>query len=940
MEMKKATIYVDEEPREVALGDGKNLLEVCLSLGYDLPYFCWHPALHSVGACRQCAVKLFKDENDKRGRIVMSCMTAVVDGMRISIEDKEAREARKGVIELLMVNHPHDCPVCDEGGECHLQDMTVMTGHDYRRYRFTKRTHANQNLGPFLNHEMNRCIQCYRCVRFYRDYAGGRDFSVQGWHDHVYFGRHSDGPLENEFSGNLCEVCPTGVFTDKTYKAHYARKWDLRTAPSICAHCAVGCDTSPGEANGTIRRVQPRYNSAVNGYFLCDRGRFGYEYADAGNRLRAILLRRSAGAEKGFGAASEAAGESAALDPAAALIEEATAEVAMAAAAAALKGAAMVGIGSPRASVETNFALRELVGAANFFVAVPDDRLAAQRSMAQVLVEGSARSASVKEASLADAVFVLGEDAWASAPILGLALRQASRRAPEAQAMAEKRIPPWDDAALREAVQDEVGPFFVAAPGPTGLDRFARELYRAAPDDIARLGFAVAHEIDESAPPVSGLPEEKRALASRIAHSLLGARQSLVVSGSSLGNQAIIEASANILRALAAKGKSPLVSFVFPEANSLGALLLARGGIESASLRLRELSPAALVVAEADLGRSVGKEAAAGMFATAAARIVVDHVSSGTSSAADIVLPSAPLFEGSGTLVSSEGRAQRFFAVHKSAAPIRDAWRWLGELAFACGKRAAPWSKLDELIAAIEASVPALSGIAAAAPDADFRVGGMRVPRGSPRESGRTARYANLNVREQPPPPDADSPLSFSMEGLSGEPPFGLASRFWAPGWNSDQAVNKFQAEIEGTLHGGDSGRRLMEPKREPTGAYRDRMPPAFARRDGELFLVARMEVFGSEELSSLSPSVRARSPEPYLAMARADIERLGLTEGNSVHLNFRSPGAASAAVSLDLSLRVEEMPEGVAAIPLGIAPLPEASLPAWAVLKTGEAKK
>ena len=155
--------------------EGKNLLETCLSLGYNLPYFCWHPAMGSVGSCRQCAVKHFKDENDKQGKLIMSCMEPVTDNMIISIDDPEATEFRKGVIEWLMTNHPHDCPVCDEGGECHLQDMTVMTGHNYRRYRFEKRTHTNQYLGPFINHEMNRCIQCYRCVRFYRDYAGGRD---------------------------------------------------------------------------------------------------------------------------------------------------------------------------------------------------------------------------------------------------------------------------------------------------------------------------------------------------------------------------------------------------------------------------------------------------------------------------------------------------------------------------------------------------------------------------------------------------------------------------------------------------------------------------------------------------------------------------------------------------------------------------------------------
>ena len=169
-------IYVDNQPYEV--NPEQNLLQACLSLGFDLPYFCWHPALGSVGACRQCAVKQFKDENDTHGRIVMACMTPAAEGTRISIDDPEAVEFRAGIIEWLMLNHPHDCPVCDEGGECHLQDMTVMTGHDYRRYRFDKRTFRNQYLGPFVNHEMNRCIQCYRCVRFYRDYAGGDDLNA------------------------------------------------------------------------------------------------------------------------------------------------------------------------------------------------------------------------------------------------------------------------------------------------------------------------------------------------------------------------------------------------------------------------------------------------------------------------------------------------------------------------------------------------------------------------------------------------------------------------------------------------------------------------------------------------------------------------------------------------------------------------------------------
>src|SRR5437762_10785240 len=288
-------IIVDNQPYSVQAD--QSLLSACLALGLNLPYFCWHPALGSVGACRQCAVKQFRDEKDTRGRLVMACMTPVAEGVRVSIEDKDAVEFRAGIIEGLMQSHPHDCPVCDEGGECHLQDMTVMTGHAYRRYEFAKRTFRHQDLGPFVHHEMNRCIQCYRCVRYYREYAGGKDLNVFAAHDHVYFGRESDGVLESPFSGNLAEVCPTGVFTDKTLKEHYTRKWDLQMAPSVCVHCSLGCNTTPGERYGTLRRIVNRYNGAVNGYFLCDRGRFGYEFVNRQERIRHPLLRRKGNLE-------------------------------------------------------------------------------------------------------------------------------------------------------------------------------------------------------------------------------------------------------------------------------------------------------------------------------------------------------------------------------------------------------------------------------------------------------------------------------------------------------------------------------------------------------------------------------------------------------------------------------------------------------------------
>ena len=179
----------------------------------------------------------------------MSCMTPAADGMRISIDDPEAVAFRASVIEWLMVNHPHDCPVCDEGGECHLQDMTVMTGHDYRRYRFPKRTYRNQDLGPFVNHEMNRCIQCYRCVRFYRDYAGGRDFDVFGWHDHVYFGR-----ARGRRAGERVQRQPGRGLPDRRLHrqdpqaATTRASGTCRPRPSICVHCGAGLQHHPRRA--------------------------------------------------------------------------------------------------------------------------------------------------------------------------------------------------------------------------------------------------------------------------------------------------------------------------------------------------------------------------------------------------------------------------------------------------------------------------------------------------------------------------------------------------------------------------------------------------------------------------------------------------------------------------------------------------------------------
>ena len=362
-------VLVDGQPIEVT--EGENLLEACLNAGLDLPYFCWHPAMGSVGSCRQCAVVQYQSDEDKTGRIVMGCMTPVKDGARFSLETENATHFREAIIESLMLNHPHDCPVCSEGGECHLQDMTVMVGHRDRRYTGKKNTHRNQYLGPLIHHEMNRCITCYRCERFYKDYAGGKDFGAQASRDRVFFGRQKDGVLESEFSGNLVEVCPTGVFTDKPFLAHHSRKWDLQSAPSICMGCGVGCNTAPGERYGQLKRVHNRYNYDVNGYFICDRGRFGAGYINNQERIDFAGLQQEDGS---FSAIRH--------------------DSALSTAGGWLNDKRVVGIGSPRASLESNFLLKKWLGPTNFSAGLSDSEASRMGELVKILSSTTATIAS------------------------------------------------------------------------------------------------------------------------------------------------------------------------------------------------------------------------------------------------------------------------------------------------------------------------------------------------------------------------------------------------------------------------------------------------------------------------------------------------------------------------------------------------------------------
>lgn len=822
--MTPLEIIVDDAA--IAVEPGQNLLAACLSAGRDLPYFCWHPAMGSVGSCRQCAVKLFKGPDDTTGQIVMACMTPVAEGMRVAIADTEATQFREAVVEAVLTNHPHDCPVCDVGGECHLQDMTALTGHHTRRYRFTKRTHLNQELGPFIRHEMNRCIGCYRCVRFYRDHAGGDDFGVFGANRNIYFGRAQPGTLESPFAGNLLEVCPTGVFTDKPFSARFRRKWDMRATPSVCAHCAVGCNITINEREGEFRRVVNRFNPEVNGYFLCDRGRFGMGFVAGERRLRQSRLQSRRG-----------------------IAEPLSGDAAISTLATMLRQPGTIGIGSPRASMEANFALRQIVGPENFFAGVSDHESRILSEAVAILTETDVPIASLSEVEQADAILILGDDPADVAPRLALALRQALQR-PTSTHLAARHIPAWQDEAVRALAQEFPIPLGILACLPTSFDTRATLLHRDDPDRVLDLAGAVIAHLDR---------EGADSVPSSLAAMLRAGVTPLIVVGGGSANPSLLACAANIVTALRGIGREARLAIMLPEANSLGLGLLRPRPLAEAPSAVSEGRAAHVVILENDLSRHAADPA----LAAAATICTLDHVETATTTAADLVIATASLAESDGIFVNAEARAQPFFKAIYGATDPRPSWMVLRDAAIAAD-RLPPgcWPDQRALLAALAATIPTLAGCADALPVART---GLRPPSQPHRYSGRTAVTAHRDVREAAPPRDPTSTFATTMEGSRGE----ASPLNWAPGWNSGQASVKHRDGISGVRLFDE---RRAQPRYLPVSQSVAPVPG--------LWLLPRGRVFGSEELSGLSPAIIARMEQPVVTLHPDDATRLGLTAG------------------------------------------------------------
>ena len=274
------------EGRSVTVPAGTSILEAAKAAGVLIPHYCYHPGLPVAGVCRMCLVEV-----EKAPKLAPACATSVAEGQVVHVHTEQALEARRGVLEFLLINHPLDCPICDQAGECELQDYTYREGRPQGRFLESKRFNPVEDFGGDVMYVTNRCILCTRCVRFMDDVAHDPVLNVSERGDRAVIGKFEGRDLTHPWAGNVIDLCPVGALVSKDF-LNKARAWELDRTPSICPNCTQGCNTILETRDNVVVRMRPRANTAVNEYFLCDYGRLNYRWLNAPNRLEAPLVRQ------------------------------------------------------------------------------------------------------------------------------------------------------------------------------------------------------------------------------------------------------------------------------------------------------------------------------------------------------------------------------------------------------------------------------------------------------------------------------------------------------------------------------------------------------------------------------------------------------------------------------------------------------------------------
>ena len=617
-------IELQIDGKTVQVAKGSVVIQAAEQAGTFIPHFCYHRKLSIAANCRMCLVDI-----EKAPKAMPACATPVTQGMVVHTKSDRAIKAQKAVMEFLLINHPLDCPICDQGGECQLQDLAVGYGGSASRYEEEKRVVFHKDVGPLISmEEMSRCIHCTRCVRFGQEIAGSMELGMSQRGEHSEIEAFVGDTVDSELSGNMIDICPVGALTSKPFR-YQARTWELSRRKSVSPHDATGANLIVQVKNNRVMRVVPLENEEVNECWIADRDRFSYEALNSDERLTQPMLKQN--------------GQWITVDWSTALeyiangMQQIKAE----------HGASSLGcLASPHSTLE------ELYLAAQFMRGMGSDNIDSRLRAADFQHDGKVRWLGTSIASLSnlDRVLIIGSNIRKDQPLLAQRLRQAVRRGARVHALNGQAFD-WAMPLAEVSLADSA--VWVQA--------------------LADIAAAVAQKNNVELPAPGNASS---AAAQAIAASLLSGERKAVL----LGNAAAHHAKASSLLALANFIKQQTgasVGYLGEAANTVGAQLVSarplHGGMNTAQM-LQASSLKAMLL----LNTEPEHDCAAAAGALSGLDMVVTMSPFKTNlDISDVLLPVSPFSETAGTFVNTEGRAQSFHGVVKPLGETRPAWKVL-----------------------------------------------------------------------------------------------------------------------------------------------------------------------------------------------------------------------------------------------------------------------
>lgn len=646
-------IQIDGLP--VKAKQGAMIIEAADEVGIPIARFCYHKKLSVAANCRMCLVEV-----DKAGKPLPACATPVTEGMKVFTKSPRALDAQRGTMEFLLINHPLDCPICDQGGECDLQDVALGYGGDDSRFHEGKRVVKDKDLGPLIATDMTRCIHCTRCIRFGDEIAGFKELGATGRGEHMEIGTYVTRTVSSELSGNVIDLCPVGALTSKPFR-YSARPWELNAVAGISPHDCVGSNLYLHARDNAIMRVLPKENESLNETWISDRDRFSYEGLNSDQRLRIPMIKRD-------GEWQETDWETA-LNAAVAGVKKVLTT----------RGASRVGaLISPNATVEEMFLAQKLLrglGSANI-----DHRLRQLDFSDQVVAPLFPwLGQPLEKLEQLDSVLLIGANIRKDQALIGHRIRKA------AMAGAQVAVIGSVDYEFRFPLKAKV----IASPG--AMERALAGIVKILLEGSGSLSPAMTKLLADVKP-----DNNQRAIANLMRQG----EKSAVL----LGNQANDHPAAATLRALAAmiaELSESALGFVSEGANSAGACLAgavphreaggraaSQQGLHARAMIEAKLKAYVLLGIEPELDCA---DSAAALEALRQAECVValtPFASEALQGYAHVLLPIAPFSETSGTFVNVEGRWQSFNGAVAPLGEARPAWkvlRVLGNLFGASG---------------------------------------------------------------------------------------------------------------------------------------------------------------------------------------------------------------------------------------------------------------